>query len=90
MAQVVATRSIHGSLLCPNSGSLQQRVDKLKPLSFAAKILANEESKREKNGLKISPRNTHIAAANRSLGAEPQVIPVSPEDVPQVHIICTT
>ncbi|KAF2312205.1 hypothetical protein GH714_028504 [Hevea brasiliensis] len=83
MAQVVATRSIHSSLLCPSSGSLQDRVDKLKPSSFASKVLASEENKREKNGLKISRRYTKIAAAKRSVRAEPEVIPVSPEDVPQ-------
>ncbi|KAJ9139811.1 hypothetical protein P3X46_030509 [Hevea brasiliensis] len=84
MAQVVATRSIHSSLLCPSSGSLQERVDKLKPSSFASKVLASEENKREKNGLKISRRYTKIAAAKRSVRAEPEVIPVSPEDVPQL------
>lgn len=90
MAQVVATGSIHGSLLCPSSGSLQERVDKLKPSGFASKVLASEEKKRDKNCLRIAPRSTQIAAAKRSVRAEPEVIPVSPEDVPQVHIICTT
>ncbi|KAF3962684.1 hypothetical protein ACB098_12G046800 [Castanea mollissima] len=70
MAQVVATRSIQTSLLCPNSRSLH-----LNPSTLASRVSFARE-------------NTTAAAASRivamrSARAEPELIPVSPEDVPK-------
>ncbi|KAL4594861.1 hypothetical protein ACB092_12G049700 [Castanea dentata] len=70
MAQVVATRSIQTSLLCPNSRSLH-----LNPSTLASRVSFARE-------------NTTTAAASRivavrSARAEPELIPVSPEDVPK-------
>lgn len=79
MAQVVATRSIQSSFLCPSSGSVQERAEKLKPQSFASKVLAREEKSR----LTFVRKNTQITA-KRSTHTDSQVIPVSPEDVPKV------
>ncbi|KAH7538134.1 hypothetical protein FEM48_Zijuj03G0166800 [Ziziphus jujuba var. spinosa] len=79
MAQVVATRSIQSSFPCPTSGSIQERVEKLKPCSFSAKVLANEGNKSCKS---FSFRRFQITA-KRSVQAE--VVPVSPEDVPKVE-----
>lgn len=89
MAQVVATtRSIHSSILSsPSSGSLQDRVDKLlKPSTFSSKFLSSHDKKKIISSVS-SHRNTHIVAAAVKRSAEPEVIPVSPEDVPKV---CTT
>lgn len=78
MAQVVATRSIQSSFPCPSSGPVQERVDKLKPCSFSAKVLGDEGKKSCKS---ISFKRFQITA-KRSVQAE--VVPVSPEDVPKV------
>lgn len=78
MAQVVATRSIQGSLLSPSHGSVQERVEKIKPASFASKVLAREVNK----GRRVLLSGSRITA-KRSARAEPEVIPVSPEDIPQ-------
>ncbi|XP_044468712.1 plastidial pyruvate kinase 2 isoform X2 [Mangifera indica] len=78
MAQVVATRSIQSSFLCPTSGSVQERAEKLKPQSFASKVLAREEESR----LKFVRTSTRITA-KRSTQADSRVIPVTPEDVPK-------
>ncbi|KAE8077812.1 hypothetical protein FH972_016338 [Carpinus fangiana] len=77
MAQVVATRSIQSSLLCPSTGSVQDRVEKLKPSSFASRVLAREEKK----SYRLVHRRSCIVA-RRSARVEPEVVPVSPEDVP--------
>ncbi|KAF2596714.1 hypothetical protein F2Q68_00008222 [Brassica cretica] len=76
MAQVVATRSIQGS----NGGSASTRSDKfLKPASFAVKVLGNEA---KKSG-RVSVRGGRkVDTTVRSARVETQVIPVSPEDVP--------
>ncbi|KAK9292798.1 hypothetical protein L1049_020778 [Liquidambar formosana] len=79
MAQVVATRSIHSSFLFPSSGSVQDLVEKLKPSGFATKVPAHEE----KRSCRVVRICTPIAAAKKSLRAEPEVVPVSPEDVPK-------
>ena len=77
MAQVVATRSIHGSFLSQGSGSVQERVEKLKPVSFASKMLARGEKKSKRIVLSWNSRITAKRAA-------PEAVPVSPEDVPKV------
>ncbi|XP_031249077.1 plastidial pyruvate kinase 2 [Pistacia vera] len=78
MAQVVATRLIQSSFLCPSSGSMQERAEKLKPQSFASKVLAREEKRK----LNFVLKSTQISA-KRSTHTDSQVIPVSPEDVPK-------
>ncbi|VVB01647.1 unnamed protein product [Arabis nemorensis] len=80
MAQVVATRSIQGSLLCPNGGSVSTRSDKfLKPASFAVKVLGNEV----KRSGRVALRSRRVVDTTvRSARVETEVIPVSPEDVP--------
>lgn len=80
MSQVVATRSIHNSFPSPTSGSISDLVEKLKPSSFAAKVLFNDHKKSSING--VSVRRFQITAAKRSVQAE--VVPVSPEDTPKV------
>jgi hypothetical protein len=84
MAQVVVTRSIQSSLLCPSTGSVQDRVEKLKPSSFASKVLGLEEKK----SYRAVHRRSRIVARG-SARAEPEVVPVSPEDVPNVGPIYT-
>ncbi|XP_023638211.1 plastidial pyruvate kinase 2 [Capsella rubella] len=80
MAQVVATRSIQGSMLSPNSGSVATRSEKLlKPASFAVKVLGNEA----KRSGRVSVRSRRVVDTTvRSARVETEVIPVSPEDVP--------
>ncbi|KAL1206713.1 Plastidial pyruvate kinase 2 [Cardamine amara subsp. amara] len=80
MAQVVATRSIQGSMLCPNGGSVATRTEKLlKPASFAVKVLGNEA---KRNG-RVSIRSRRVVDTTvRSARVETEVIPVSPEDLP--------
>ncbi|KAL8050817.1 hypothetical protein ABFX02_06G104400 [Erythranthe guttata] len=82
MAQVAATRLIHGSFASnPCSGSLQSRSEKLRPSNgFAAKVLARVEKRSRRLGA------VHVTApitARRSARVEPEVLPVSPEDVPK-------
>ncbi|MBA0621830.1 hypothetical protein Godav_007420, partial [Gossypium davidsonii] len=79
MAQVVATRSIHGSFLSQGTGSVQERAVKLKPASFGSKVLALDE---KKNKRVVLGKNSRITA-KRAVRAEPEIIPVSPEDVPE-------
>lgn len=85
MAQVVATsRSIQtSSFSSPNNGSVQSQVEKLKPPSFASKVLGRNE-KRRSNSCRGVRVNVPQIIARRSTRAEPQVLPVSPEDVPKV------
>ncbi|ESQ43216.1 hypothetical protein EUTSA_v10013079mg [Eutrema salsugineum] len=80
MAQVVATRSIQGSMLCPNGGSVSTRSEKfLKPASFAVKVLGNEA----KRSGRVAVRSRRVVDTTvRSARVETEVIPVSPEDVP--------
>ncbi|CAH2070181.1 unnamed protein product [Thlaspi arvense] len=80
MSQVVATRSIQGSMLCPNGGSVSTRSDKfLKPASFAVKVLGNEA----KRSGRVALRSRRVVDTTvRSARVETEVIPVSPEDVP--------
>ncbi|XP_060203769.1 plastidial pyruvate kinase 2 [Lycium barbarum] len=83
MAQVVATGSIQTSFSSPNHGSsLQSQVEKLiKPVSFASKVLSRNA---RNNSCKAAIRvNVPQITARRSTRAEPQVLPVSPEDVPK-------
>ncbi|KAB5531683.1 hypothetical protein DKX38_018353 [Salix brachista] len=85
MAQVVATtRSIYSSIISsPSSGSLQDRVEKLiKPSTFSSRFLSSHDKKKI-IGSVSSRRNTQIVAAAVKRSAEPEVIPVSPEDVPK-------
>ncbi|XP_044506250.1 plastidial pyruvate kinase 2-like [Mangifera indica] len=78
MAQVVATRSIQSSFLRPNSGSVQEGADKLRPQGFAFKVLVREEKIRHAFVRRISR-----ITAKRSTRTDSQVIPVSLEDVPK-------
>ncbi|XP_024022342.1 plastidial pyruvate kinase 2 [Morus notabilis] len=80
MSQVVATRSIQTSFPSPSSGSVPDRVEKLKPASFAAKLLFNDRKKSSISA--VSARKSQITA-KRSVQAE--VVPVSPEDTPKVE-----
>ncbi|CAN6860902.1 hypothetical protein Bca4012_044516 [Brassica carinata] len=81
MAQVVATRSIQGSMLAPNGGSLSTRSDKfLKPASFAVKVLGNEAKRSGRVSLKS--RRVVDTSVRSSTRVETEVVPVSPEDVP--------
>ncbi|KAJ0267229.1 Plastidial pyruvate kinase 2 [Hirschfeldia incana] len=81
MAQVVATRSIQGSMLSPNGGSLSTRSDKfLKPASFAVKVLGNEA--RRSGRVSLKSRRVVDTTVRSSARVETEVIPVSPEDVP--------
>ncbi|GER49798.1 pyruvate kinase [Striga asiatica] len=83
MAQVVATRLIHGSFAASTgSGTPESRVEKLSPSSgFPAKVLPHAERKsRRRGGLHVSSPITAV----RSARVEQEVIPVSPEDVPKV------
>ncbi|KAL8544165.1 hypothetical protein ACS0TY_004628 [Phlomoides rotata] len=79
MAQVVATRLIHGAFAVnPASGALQSRAEKLRPsFGFETKVLEQADKKSRRGGLQVSAPIT----ARRSTHSEPQVIPVSPEDV---------
>ncbi|XP_039069580.1 plastidial pyruvate kinase 2-like [Hibiscus syriacus] len=79
MAQVVATRSIHGSFLSQGSGSVHERAAKVRPASFASKVLAHDE-KRNKG---VVIRRNYRITAKRAVRVEPEVIPVTPEDVPK-------
>ncbi|KAK6121860.1 hypothetical protein DH2020_044375 [Rehmannia glutinosa] len=82
MAQVVATRLIHGSFAAsPGAGNLQSQAEKLKPsFGFAAKVLAQAEKRSRRGAVHVSAPIT----ARRSARVESEVIPVSPEDVPKV------
>lgn len=83
MAQVVAMRAIQSSILCPGAGSAQGRTsNKLKPPSFASRVLASEEKKCSRKVFGSSKRRFEIAA-KRPLQTE--VVPVSPEDLPKVR-----
>ncbi|CAN8244511.1 unnamed protein product [Cochlearia groenlandica] len=81
MAQVVATRSIQSSMLSPNGGSVSARSEKLlKPASFAVKVMGNEAAKR--SGI-VSLRSRRVVDTTvRSARVEAEVVPVSPEDLP--------
>ncbi|KAG8485904.1 hypothetical protein CXB51_020219 [Gossypium anomalum] len=79
MAQVVATRSIHANFFSKASGSLQDPVEKLKPASFASKVLLPDH---RKSNAVVLTRNSRITA-KRAARAEPEIIPVSPKDVPK-------
>lgn len=86
MAQVVATRSIQGSMLSPNGGSVSTRSDKLlKPASFAVKVLGNESKKGGRVSVR-GGRKVDTTVSVRSARVETEVIPVSPEDVPNVCV----
>ncbi|KAJ8554354.1 hypothetical protein K7X08_025032 [Anisodus acutangulus] len=78
MTQVVATRSIQTSFSSPNHGSLQSQIDKIKPASFASKVLGRNERSNSCRAIRV---NVLQITAMRSVRAEPQVLPVSPEDV---------
>ncbi|GFP91334.1 plastidial pyruvate kinase 2 [Phtheirospermum japonicum] len=80
MAQVVATRLIHGSFAAsPGSGALENRAEKLNPsFGFAAKVLAPAEKRSRRGGVHVS---SPITA--RSTRVETEVVPVSPEDIPK-------
>ncbi|XP_061348321.1 plastidial pyruvate kinase 2-like [Gastrolobium bilobum] len=79
MAQVVATRSIQSTLLCPGSGSAHDRAQKLlKPATFSSKVFSSEGNKCSKIGFRSSQINARKSAPT-------EVIPVSPEDDPKIE-----
>lgn len=79
MAQVVATRSIHSSQLAnPSSTALHSQFHSLRPSSFASKLLIPR-----RNG-NSAVRASFSVSARRSARAEPEVVPVTPADVPKV------
>ncbi|KAL3650530.1 hypothetical protein CASFOL_006933 [Castilleja foliolosa] len=80
MAQVVATRVIHGSFVAnPGSGAMESRAEKLNlSFGFAAKVLARAEKRSRRGGVHVSSPIT-----TRSARVETEVVPVSPEDIPK-------
>lgn len=91
MAQVVATKSIQGSMLSPNAVSASTRSDKLlKPASFAVKLLGNEAKKSGRVSVRGGGRRRAVDTTVRSARVDTtEVIPVSPEDVPNVMFFFT-
>lgn len=80
MAQAVSAGAIHSSLASPSYGSLQSQVEKIKSSGLASKLLARQPRKtRQVFGIRAS------FAAQRSAHAEPEVIPVSPDDIPKME-----
>ncbi|XP_042048872.1 plastidial pyruvate kinase 2-like [Salvia splendens] len=81
MAQVVATRSIHASLLAnPNSSSPQSCSEKLKPgCGFKAKVLAQTERRNRRGAVHV--RSPVVARRSAT-----EVIPVSPEDLTKAAV----
>lgn len=86
MAQVVATRLIHGAFAAnPASGALQSRAEKLRPsFGFETRVLEQAARMSRRGAVQVGAPIT----ARRSAHSEPQVIPVSPEDVPRVWFVC--
>lgn len=76
MSQVVATRAIHSTFLCPSSGSVQERLDRARSFGIGSKVLAHEK----KSWNFVSKRS--LITSKRAAQAE--VVPVSPEDVQKV------
>ncbi|XP_051138074.1 plastidial pyruvate kinase 2 [Andrographis paniculata] len=83
MAQVVATRLIHGAFAANvGGGSMQSRYEKLRFGSgFEAKVLVRNEKRSVGGAVRFSTQIT----ARRSASVEPQVVPVTPEDTPKVE-----
>ncbi|KAF7131501.1 hypothetical protein RHSIM_Rhsim09G0202700 [Rhododendron simsii] len=83
MAQVVATRPIQSSLLCPTSRSFHNQFDKkIKPYGLSSNFLIARRKQRKV--LRVTRINAPILA-KRSARAETEVVPVSPEDVPKME-----
>lgn len=79
MPQVVATRSIQSSPLAnPSSTSLHSQFHSLKLSNFASKLIVPR-----RNGSNCVRVSVSINA-RRSARAEPEVVPVTPADVPKV------
>lgn len=78
----MATRMIHGAFMTnPSSGSLQSQVEKLRPTAgFGSKILFQSEKKSSRGVGHVSLP----IIAMRSARVEPEILPVTPEDVPKV------
>lgn len=87
MAQVVATRSIQSSFPSPSCGSLNRRVQKLKPAGFGSTLLSRSGRSKSSKAVRI---NAPVITAKLSARAEPQVLPVSPADVSQVAFLLPT
>ncbi|XP_047327129.1 plastidial pyruvate kinase 2 [Impatiens glandulifera] len=79
MAQMVASRPIHSSLACPTSGSIISRAENIQPSVFSSRIPVHNDRKNRR-----SFRISAAVAGKRSTRLEPEVIPVSPEDVPKI------
>lgn len=80
MSQIISTGSIHGSMLSPCSGSLQERVEKLKPASFESRLLPRRESRSDRIASRVVP-----VSARRIITHEPGAIALSEQEVPQVR-----
>ncbi|KAG4941630.1 Plastidial pyruvate kinase 2 [Glycine soja] len=81
MAQVVASRSIQSTPLCPTSGSARDRTQNLlKPPSFASKVFPLGENNNKRSKLRL--RSLQISARK---SAPSEVIPMSPEDDPKIE-----
>ncbi|KAF8379633.1 hypothetical protein HHK36_029075 [Tetracentron sinense] len=80
MAQVVVSRSVHGSFVFSSSGSTKNLAGNLKPAGFPAKVFSGKERKNNRVFRSIP------IMAKRSARAVPEVLPVSPEDVPNINL----
>ncbi|RAL42607.1 unnamed protein product [Cuscuta campestris] len=80
MAQVVATRSIHNSFPSPIRGSLRGRAEKLKLAGLRSTFLAWSERNESSKAVRES---TPVVTASKSSRAQPQILPVSADDVSQ-------
>ncbi|KAL1357688.1 hypothetical protein HN51_009567 [Arachis hypogaea] len=81
MAQIVATtRSIQSTLLCPTSGSANERArNLLKPPTFSSKVFSS-------NGINKCPQDAFRSCRiNARKSASVEVIPVSAEDDPKIE-----
>ncbi|KAK6936744.1 Pyruvate kinase, barrel [Dillenia turbinata] len=76
MAQVVLSGSVHRCFSSPSSGSATSKLDNLIPSSFPSKFSVPKVKRSD------GVRSTSIVA-KRSARAEPDVLPVSPEDLPE-------
>ncbi|KAL1550707.1 putative protein kinase [Salvia divinorum] len=81
MAQVVATRSIHASLLAnPSSSYLQSCGENLKPgCGFKTKVSVHTERRNRRGAL-------HVRSPVVARRSAPEVIPVSPEDLTKAAV----
>ncbi|CAH9140897.1 unnamed protein product [Cuscuta epithymum] len=80
MSQVVATRSIQTSLPSHGRGALRGRVEKLNPACLGSNFLAWSEQSKSSKAVRLNSQGVTVKVSSR---AEPQILPVSPDDVSQ-------